>query len=58
METRPKGKSFEELLIEKGIATKERLRELYTRSVREKKTIERLLLESGAAEDGIAAVKA
>lgn len=58
METRPKGKSFEELLIEKGLTTKERLRELYTRSVREKKTIERLLLESGAQEDGIAAVKA
>jgi len=58
MEARPKGKSFEELLIEKGLTTKERLRELYTRSVREKKTIERLLLEGGAQEDSIAAVKA
>ncbi|BCB97456.1 hypothetical protein JZK55_23780 [Dissulfurispira thermophila] len=55
---RPTGKSFEELLIEKGILTKEKLQELLTKVTKEKKSLEQLLLESGFSEEKIAAVKA
>ncbi|MDI6729746.1 MAG: GspE/PulE family protein [Thermodesulfovibrionales bacterium] len=55
---RPTGKSFEELLIERGLLTKERLQELLTKITREKKSLEQLLLESGFSEEKIAAIKA
>ncbi|MBA4349494.1 MAG: type II/IV secretion system protein [Thermodesulfovibrio sp.] len=55
---KPSGKSFEELLIEKGILTKERLQEFISRSAKEKKSIIQLLLESGVSEEKIATVKA
>lgn len=55
---RPTGKSFEELLIERGILTKEKLQELLTKITREKKSLEQLLLESGFSEEKIAAIKA
>lgn len=55
---KPSGKSFEELLIEKGILTKERLQEFISRSAKEKKSIIQLLLESGVSEEKIAVVKA
>lgn len=52
------GKSFEELLIEQGILTREKLQELTLRVSKEKKNLEMLLLESGMAEEKIAVVKA
>lgn len=55
---RPLGKSFEELLIEKGLLTKEKLQELLTRVTKDKKGIEQLLLESGFSEEKIVDVKA
>jgi type IV pilus assembly protein PilB len=55
---RPTGKSFEELLIERGLLTKEKLQELLTKITREKKSLEQLLLESGFSEEKIAAIKA
>jgi len=55
---RPAGKSFEELLIERGLLTKEKLQELLTKITREKKSLEQLLLESGFSEEKIAAIKA
>jgi type IV pilus assembly protein PilB len=55
---RPTGKSFEELLIEKGLLTKEKLQDLLTKITREKKSLEQLLLESGFSEEKIAAIKA
>lgn len=55
---RPTGKSFEELLIERGILTKEKLQELLTKITKEKKSLEQLLLESGFSEEKIAAIKA
>lgn len=55
---RPTGKSFEELLIERGLLTKEKLQELLMKTTREKKSLEQLLLESGFSEERIAAIKA
>lgn len=55
---RPTGKSFEELLIERGFLTKEKLQDLLTKITREKKSLEQLLLESGFSEEKIAAIKA
>lgn len=55
---RPTGKSFEELLIERGILTKEKLQELLTKITKEKKSLEQLLLESGFSDEKIAAIKA
>lgn len=57
-EPRQKGQSFEELLIKQGLVTKERLRDLAARAVRERKSIERLLIESGISESAFCAVKA
>ena len=55
---RPTGKSFEELLIERGLLTKVKLQDLLTKITREKKSLEQLLLESGFSEEKIAAIKA
>ncbi len=55
---RPTGKSFEELLIERGLLTKEKLQDFLTKITKEKKSLEQLLLESGFSEEKIAAVKA
>jgi type II secretory ATPase GspE/PulE/Tfp pilus assembly ATPase PilB-like protein len=55
---KPSGKSFEALLIEMKLLTKEKLQELCTRVVREKKSIEQLLLEAGFSEEKLATVKA
>ena len=55
---RPTGKSFEELLIERGLLTKEKLQDLLTKITKEKKSLEQLLLESGFSEEKIAAIKA
>ncbi|MEW6215309.1 MAG: GspE/PulE family protein [Nitrospirota bacterium] len=52
------GKSFEELLVERRLLTKERLQELLTRVIKEKKDIEQLLLETGFSEEKLAIVKA
>jgi type IV pilus assembly protein PilB len=52
------GKSFEELIIEKGFLTKEKLQEFLARVAREKKSLELLLLESGISEEKLAIVKA
>ena len=57
-EPKQKGQSFEELLIKQGLVTKERLRDLAARAVRERKSIERLLIESGISESAFCAVKA
>ncbi len=57
-EPRQKGQSFEELLIGQGLVTKDRLRDLAARAVRERKSIERLLIESGIPENDFCAVKA
>lgn len=55
---RTSGKSFEELLLEKGLLTKEKLQELVARVTKEKKGLEQLLLEAGVTEEKITAVKA
>jgi len=55
---RPTGKSFEELLVEKGILTRENLQDFLAKSAKEKKNIEQILLESGLSDEKIAAVKA
>lgn len=55
---RPTGKSLEELLIERGLLTKERLQEFTTRATKERKNIEQLLLEAGFSEERLAAIKA
>lgn len=55
---RPIGKSFEELLIERGLLTKEKLQDLLTKITKEKKSLEQLLLESGFSEEKISAIKA
>ncbi|MCL4535975.1 MAG: GspE/PulE family protein [Nitrospirae bacterium] len=55
---KPTGKSFEELLIERGLLTKEKLQDLLTKITKEKKSLEQLLLESGFSEEKIAAIKA
>ena len=55
---KPSGKSFEELLIEMKLITKEKLQELYARVVKEKKSIEQILLESGFSEEKLAVVRA
>ena len=55
---RPSGKSLEELLIEGKFLTKEKLQELSTRVVKEKKSIEQILLETNFSEEKLATVKA
>jgi len=55
---RPSGKSFEELLIESRFLTKEKLQELFSRVVKEKKSIEQILLETNFSEEKLATVKA
>ncbi|MBA4392353.1 MAG: type II/IV secretion system protein [Desulfobacca sp.] len=52
------GKSFEELLLENGLLNREKLQDFLSRSTKEKKTLEQLLLESGFPEDRIASIKA
>jgi type IV pilus assembly protein PilB len=54
----PSGKSFEELLVKNNILTEERLQEFSTKVVKEKKSIEQVLLETGFAEETLATVKA
>jgi type IV pilus assembly protein PilB len=54
----PSGKSFEELLTENQILTEEKLQELSTRSVKEKKSIEQILLDTGLAEEKLTSLKA
>lgn len=54
----PSGKSFEELLMESKLLTGEKLRELSARVIKEKKSIEQILLETGFSEEKLAAVKA
>ncbi|MGD0281752.1 MAG: ATPase, T2SS/T4P/T4SS family [Dissulfurispiraceae bacterium] len=51
-------KSFEELLIEKGLTTKEHLQEFLAKAAKEKKTLEQILLESGFTEDKLVVLKA
>jgi len=58
MHKRALGKSFEELLIEKGLLTREELQEFLTRATKEKKGLEQVLLESGLPEEEVAVVKA
>ncbi len=55
---KPSSKSFEELLIEKGFVTKERLQEYLARATKEKKNLEKILVEIGLAEEKLAIVKA
>ncbi len=55
---KPVGKSFEELLLEKGLLTRERLQELLARCSKEKRNLEQVLLEAGVAEEKIGALKA
>jgi type IV pilus assembly protein PilB len=55
---KPSGKSLEELLIEGRFLTKEKLQELSTRVVKEKKSIEQILLETNLSEEKLATVKA
>lgn len=55
---RPTGKSLEELLIERGLLTKERLQEFTARATKERKNIEHLLLEAGFSEERLSAIKA
>jgi type IV pilus assembly protein PilB len=55
---RPSDKSFEEFLLEMKLITKERLQELYSKAIKEKKTIEQVLLESGFSEEKLTALKA
>ncbi len=52
------GKSFGELLLEKGLLTKEKLQELLKRVALEKKKIEQLLIESGFTGEQISELKA
>src|SRR4030067_1729773 len=54
----PSGKSFEELLVKNKILTEERLQEFSAKVVKEKKSIEQVLLETGFAEETLATVKA
>ena len=58
--TRPQtsGSSFEELLIERGLLTEEKLQKLLLSVTRDKKSLEQLLLESGFPDEKIAALKA
>lgn len=51
-------KSLEELVIEKGLLTKEKLQDIITKAAREKKSIEQAIAESGVSEDKLAPVKA
>ncbi|MFH1146892.1 MAG: GspE/PulE family protein [Pseudomonadota bacterium] len=55
---KPSGKSFEELVIERGLLTRDRLQELVLKSSREKKSIEQVLMEAGCAEEKICAIRA
>lgn len=52
------GKSFEELLIERGLVSKQKMQEILLRVEKEKKGIEQILLESGLSEEKILIVKA
>ena len=54
----PSGKSFEELLIENNILTEERLQEFSSNVLKEKKSIEQILLETGFTEERLSLVKA
>jgi type IV pilus assembly protein PilB len=54
----PSEKSFEEILTENKILTEERLHEISTKVVKEKKTIEQVLLETGFAEEKLMHIKA
>jgi len=54
----PSGKSFEELLIESKLLTNERLQELSAKVVREKKSIEQILLETGFSDEKLFTLKA
>ncbi len=51
-------KSFEELLIEKGLITKEQLQEFLVIVTKERKGLDQILLDGGFAEEKIAAVMA
>lgn len=52
------GQSFEELLIGKGLLTKEKLQDLVARATKEKKNLEQVLPETGISEEKLAVVKA
>lgn len=55
---RPTGKSLEELLVEKGILTREKLQDFISKSIKEKKNIEQILIESGFSDEKITIIKA
>jgi type IV pilus assembly protein PilB len=55
---KPSGKSFEELLVERGLLTRDKLQEMLSRVARERKGIEQFLFEAGFSEEKIAALKA
>lgn len=55
---RPSGKSLEELIIERGLLTKDQLQEFVLKSSKEKKGLEQVLLEAGCAEEKICAIRA
>jgi type IV pilus assembly protein PilB len=54
----PSGKSFEELLLKNKILTEARLQEFSARVVKEKKSIEQVLLETGLTEEKLAPLRA
>ena len=54
----PSGNSFEELLVRNKILTETRLQDFSARVVKEKKSIEQVLLETGLTEERLAPVKA
>lgn len=55
---RGSNKSFEELLIEKGLIAQDKLQDLLLKSAKEKKNLETLLIETGIPEEKIGPVKA
>ncbi|MFQ3573301.1 MAG: GspE/PulE family protein [Thermodesulfovibrionales bacterium] len=52
------GKSFEEILVEKGIIPEDRLQQFILKATKERKNIEQILIESGISEDKLAPAKA
>lgn len=55
---KPLGKSFEEVLIERGLLTKEKIQELLVKASREMISLEQAILASGLNEEKIIGVKA
>lgn len=52
------GKSFEELLIDRGLVTRQKLQGLLSRAEKEKKSIEQILIDSGVSEENLSLIKA